>query len=162
MIKAIDTLYRGNYFRSRLEARWAVFFDAIGVRWEYEKEGYDLGNDLRYLPDFWFPDYEAYGEVKPTDELTDIEKKKITQLAIQTEKLVIIFSGTPSANSSRALLRTGGIWRLTLNGSERIAPFGCPPSFGLAVVTSPQYHASKKRIDAIRAAQTKRFEHGSR
>ena len=162
MIKAIDTLYKGNYFRSRTEARWAVYFDALGVRWEYEKEGYDLGDGLRYLPDFWFPDYEAYGEVKPTDELSDIEKRKITQLARQTEKLVIIFSGIPSANSSRALLWRGGTWRLTLNGSERIAPFGCPPRLGLVVVTSPQYHAGKKRLDAIRKAQTKRFEHGAR
>ena len=39
-------------FRSRLEARWAVFFDACGVAWEYEPEGYDLGGGLCYLPDF--------------------------------------------------------------------------------------------------------------
>lgn len=26
-IKAIDTIYKGYKFRSRLEARWAVFFD---------------------------------------------------------------------------------------------------------------------------------------
>jgi hypothetical protein len=27
-IQAIETVYRGHRFRSRLEARWAVFFDA--------------------------------------------------------------------------------------------------------------------------------------
>lgn len=52
MIKAIPTEYKGYRFRSRLEARWAVFFDACGVEWEYEPEGYDLGNGLYYLPDF--------------------------------------------------------------------------------------------------------------
>lgn len=41
-IKAIETLYNGYKFRSRLEARWAVFFDAVGSKWEYEKEGFDL------------------------------------------------------------------------------------------------------------------------
>jgi len=51
-IKAIQTEYRGYLFRSRLEARWAVFFDACGVEWEYEPEGYDLGNGVYYLPDF--------------------------------------------------------------------------------------------------------------
>ena len=51
-IKAIQTEYKGYLFRSRLEARWAVFFDACGVDWEYEPEGYDLGNGLYYLPDF--------------------------------------------------------------------------------------------------------------
>lgn len=51
-LKAIETEYKGYRFRSRLEARWAVFFDACGVSWEYEPEGYDLGNGLYYLPDF--------------------------------------------------------------------------------------------------------------
>ena len=51
-IRAIQTEYRGYLFRSRLEVRWAVFFDACGVDWEYEPEGYDLGNGLYYLPDF--------------------------------------------------------------------------------------------------------------
>lgn len=41
-IKAIETSYKGYRFRSRLEARWAVFFDELGIKWEYEKEGYDL------------------------------------------------------------------------------------------------------------------------
>ena len=44
-MKAIQTEYKGYLFRSRLEARWAVFFDACGVRWEYEPEGYDLGDE---------------------------------------------------------------------------------------------------------------------
>lgn len=51
-IKPIETIYNGYRFRSRLEARWAVFFDALGVKWEYEPEGYDLGAGLYYLPDF--------------------------------------------------------------------------------------------------------------
>lgn len=51
-IRPIQTEYNGYLFRSRLEARWAVFFDACGVDWEYEPEGYELGNGIRYLPDF--------------------------------------------------------------------------------------------------------------
>jgi hypothetical protein len=35
-IKAHPTLYRGVRFRSRLEARWACFFDLIHWEWEYE------------------------------------------------------------------------------------------------------------------------------
>ena len=41
-IKAIETEYKGYRFRSRLEARWAVFFDALGLKWDYEPEGFDL------------------------------------------------------------------------------------------------------------------------
>jgi len=51
-LKAIQTRYHGYLFRSRLEARWAVFFDACGVKYEYEPEGFDLGGGLMYLPDF--------------------------------------------------------------------------------------------------------------
>jgi hypothetical protein len=49
--RPIETNYGGCRFRSRLEARWAVFFDAVGVKWEYEVEGYETP-DGRYLPDF--------------------------------------------------------------------------------------------------------------
>src|SRR5690606_1394774 len=38
----IQTEYRDCHFRSRLEARWAVLFDAMGLAWEYELEGFDL------------------------------------------------------------------------------------------------------------------------
>lgn len=55
MIKPIETSYKGYLFRSRLEARWAVFFDDLGIDWEYENEGYDLGEFGWYLPDFWLP-----------------------------------------------------------------------------------------------------------
>jgi len=50
-IRAIETAYAGCRFRSRLEARWAVFFDALGIPWEYEPEGYALPSGP-YLPDF--------------------------------------------------------------------------------------------------------------
>jgi len=55
-IKAIPTFYKGINFRSRLEARWAVIFDRLGIDWYYETEGYDIqlddGISIRYLPDF--------------------------------------------------------------------------------------------------------------
>lgn len=63
-IKAIDTHYNGYLFRSRTEARWAVYFDTIGIKYEYEKEGYDLGELGWYLPDFWLPEYKMFVEVK--------------------------------------------------------------------------------------------------
>lgn len=62
-IAAIETRYGGCRFRSRLEARWAVFFDHLGIRWTYEPEGYHTdGGD--YLPDFWLPRERTWIEVK--------------------------------------------------------------------------------------------------
>jgi hypothetical protein len=65
MPKAIDTYYNGYKFRSRLEARWAVFFTELGIAFEYEKEGYDLGPYGWYLPDFWLPEFQVWVEIKP-------------------------------------------------------------------------------------------------
>lgn len=63
-IKPIETAYKGYRFRSRLEARWAVFFDALGLKWEYEKEWYSVYGTW-YLPDFWLNDYQCFVEIKP-------------------------------------------------------------------------------------------------
>ena len=70
MVKAIETRYKGYRFRSRLEARWAVFFDALGVQWDYEIEGFELGIAGRYLPDFYLPQIGTYVEIKPETGLS--------------------------------------------------------------------------------------------
>lgn len=76
--KAIETIYNGYRFRSRLEARWAVFFDTAGIKYEYEKEGFDLGDAGYYLPDFWLPELDMWVEVKgdiPTEhEMIKLDK----------------------------------------------------------------------------------------
>lgn len=78
-IQAIPTEYHGVKFRSRLEARWAVFFDSLGVPWQYEPEAFtwpaglpmdSWRNDLtlggNYCPDFWLPSISTWFEVKGT------------------------------------------------------------------------------------------------
>lgn len=62
--RAIETEYRGYKFRSRLEARWAVFFDRMRYDWTYEPEGFELPSG-RYLPDFFIKDFKVYIEIKP-------------------------------------------------------------------------------------------------
>ena len=85
MIKAIETVYNGYRFRSRLEARWAVFFDAIGIKYEYEPEGYEYKNVLsdgpetyRWLPDFRLPNEDGLLiEVKGSDEALKKDWKRL-------------------------------------------------------------------------------------
>lgn len=92
-MKAIETVYQGYRMRSRLEARWAVFFDRIGIPWEYEKEGYILEDDTWYLPDFWLPEQEYWIEIKgqaPTSE----EREKALRLAQASNQYVFMFEGS--------------------------------------------------------------------
>lgn len=50
-IQPIQTRYKGHHFRSRLEARWAVFMDHLNIPWDYEPQGYVV-DGTPYLPDF--------------------------------------------------------------------------------------------------------------
>jgi hypothetical protein len=61
-VAAIETSYKGYRFRSRLEARWAVFFDTLKWHWKYEPQGYVVEGQP-YLPDFWV-DEVGWVEVK--------------------------------------------------------------------------------------------------
>ena len=70
-VRALDTPYAGYLFRSALEARWAVFFDALQIDWEYEARGYRLPDGTSYLPDFIMPGLEWIVEVKPRSVAVD-------------------------------------------------------------------------------------------
>lgn len=71
-IRAIETRYAGCHFRSRLEARWAVFFDHLNIKWEYEPQGFQIFGDHYYLPDFYLPDTGTWVEVKGTFGPTEL------------------------------------------------------------------------------------------
>jgi hypothetical protein len=86
-IKVIETVYSGYRFRSRLEARWAVFFDALGIEYEYEKEGFELPSGW-YLPDFWLPEQDIWVEIKPKN--SSDTSPKYGELAILTKKNVYL------------------------------------------------------------------------
>ena len=108
-IKAIETEYKGYRFRSRLEARWAVFFDACRVRWEYELEGFVLSNGQYYLPDFLLHGVEGraagdlYVEVK--GQMTEADAQKIYSFSgwemcrDGIENPILIVAGIPDGDS---------------------------------------------------------------
>jgi hypothetical protein len=90
----IDTAYRGDYFRSRTEARWAVFFSTMDIEYEYEPQGYDL-DGLYYLPDFWLPGWEMWVEVKGAEDYSYKELKKAHRLSTQSGSPVVMILGRP-------------------------------------------------------------------
>lgn len=104
-MKAIQTQYRGYFFRSRLEARWAVFFDKLGIEWQYEPEGFELGSAGRYLPDFYVPDLGAWVEVK-AQKLNAYEREKAFALSSYVNLPVLELCQIPDPE---AILKLHGI-----------------------------------------------------
>lgn len=109
-IKPIETIYNGYRFRSRLEARWAVFFDALKIKYEYEPEGYDLGDGVYYLPDFYLPEFDLFVEIKPFNEeivshvLDGNEwEQKCRTFRDVTDRAILLCYDQPSADVYKAL-----------------------------------------------------------
>src|SRR3990167_6740337 len=97
-MRPIETYYAGCRFRSRLEARWAVFFDALGITWEYEPQGFVLSNGLCYLPDFWLP---GIGSTDPPASIgTWFEVKGVEASGADKEKIEMF-------ESARLIVATG-------------------------------------------------------
>ena len=91
--KVLPTYYNGILFRSRLEARWAMFLDYLRVPWFYEYEGFEL-DGIRYLPDFYLPLLECWIEIKPVKP-SGKERMKCERLAKATETSTYLFWGIP-------------------------------------------------------------------
>tara|TARA_R100000329_G_C7556463_1_gene196713 strand:+ start:48 stop:674 length:627 start_codon:yes stop_codon:yes gene_type:complete len=99
----IPTKYNGYTFRSRLEARWAMFFDRLKLKWEYEPEGYFLGDSHKYDPELlYLPDFlvrtpqneEMWFEIKPFNTTINDKFDKFRDL-IGWDTRALLLSGTP-------------------------------------------------------------------
>lgn len=84
-MKAIPTMYHGRQYRSRLEARWAAFFDVLGWRTEYEPVDFD-----GWIPDFVISEAETvYVEVKPVDAFPSDVAAEIDRSGCDKEVLIV-------------------------------------------------------------------------
>lgn len=148
-IKPIETRYGGYHFRSRLEARWAVFFDQLGLRYEYEAEGLDLPSGW-YLPDFRLPDFDVLVEIKPqwpTDE--DMARAKQFGREISASRTgFLMLLGDPLEHYKLALAERRSWW------SPNLAQL----TYVMQVLGN---RMNKKVIPAARHAREARFEHGA-
>lgn len=149
-LKAKETKYKGYRFRSRLEARWAVFFDVLGVTWEYEIEGYDLGDAGSYLPDFWLPKQKTWVEIKG-DMAEERDAWKVIQLARQGEFPVVLATGTPGAETVAIVHK-----EITPPSATKDRSVWCE----LFHLCRPTHRVCPKVHVAYVAARSARFEHG--
>jgi hypothetical protein len=111
-IVPIETIYKGRRFRSRLEARWAIFFDAIDIGWEYETEGFQIGK-TKYLTDFKLLSFgsvkvDLFVEIKPRKPSIE-EIKKCYEVSVGTNTDMLLICGTPGLPEFSTL---GNDWNL--------------------------------------------------
>ncbi len=160
-IKAIETEYKGCRFRSRLEARWAVFFNALALRWHYEPEGYQIeheGEIIRYLPDF---KVESIGVVEVKGPpLKDMDKFKIEAFVGQSKESITVLSNIPSQDNPDKHkhlnctydenLKTVRWGTIDLREMTQQTPYALTAAISLAVDS------------ALNTARSARFEHGEK
>lgn len=161
-IKAIPTRWKGWYFRSRTEARWAVFFDVMDLEFEYEPESFELSNGQIYPIDFWLNKPRWFAEVKP-DYLTGEEEFKTREIAGGIAVNVLWLVGLPDFKAYRA----ASVWGDQYTVSEySLDIYSFPklwkeakPRFysDLGYHTKAESQFSKRYRDAVYAAREERF-----
>lgn len=161
---ALETRYGGCRFRSRIEARWAVFFTHMSIQWEYEPQGFHLptGN---YLPDFRlrFGDHYVWWEVKGQKPNRD-EMELAWELYEETGSYVYIAHGDiPRDHREQSRVAAFGAvrarWFVTAGSGRDWAK----STIGLTPVDLPQEGVDHPLLlAAYTAARSARFEHGER
>lgn len=171
--RSLQTVYSGWFFRSRTEARWSVFFEYLGVRYEYEPQMFML-DGMVYMPDFFLPDVKTWVEIKgvaPNGE----EREKCRRLSVFTKCPVLLFVGSPWFSVARLAFCNGievGQWnemaemtwrkyRSALSGKGQIAMLQIDNLFNFARLASVDSEACAKTpalVEAYKAARFERFD----
>lgn len=174
MVKAIETIHNGCRFRSRLEARWSIFFETLGIDYQYELQGYDF-DGIYYLPDFWLPVHQCWIEIKGPEPTGD-ELRKAHLLSLHTGKPIFIFFGDawlPSQQKhggayrcSKTKWKQGYYWyecpnckRVGLAATDEGGHFSCQCTPTIARYSGYNDNSHRLHI-AYSAARQARFEHG--
>jgi hypothetical protein len=175
-VRAIQTSYAGYWFRSRLEARWAVALDFCQIGWQYEVQGVHInlsGIRLRWLPDFLLEN-DQYAEVKGELNASDAARLLTIAAGVGGEcgsgRDVVVLGRIPRSGEAR--------WPVQLHHHDHLwaLPWdlhtGCPlkqhrPRLSLRLGTDIDMLLKGMpaaepgwAVGALDAARQARFEHG--
>jgi hypothetical protein len=189
--KSLDTHYDGYKFRSRTEARWAVFFNNLQVQYQYEPEGFKFDDGECYLPDFYLPNVgnrstdidgiwvEVKGQAEPMHELDALDTA--SKLAELTGEAVAVLCG-PLANGEEFQPEESGHfeadplddgtvavdnhmrWLKCHNGRCRAVKYEFDESnyFTCEQCGSRCTNSHQDVVNAVQKARSARFEHGEK
>lgn len=173
-IPAIQTRYNGVLYRSRAEARYAVFFDTLWDRgldagFLWEPEGFVV-DGKPYLPDFLLPSQSLIGEVKP-DFATDPDGvlRWVNLIEARGKERGVLLTAASMEPGHREFLligpaSDGGHWE-----DDKATWLVCPAGYHLDIQTVPAigckhcdttegYWYDDRRIaDAFDVARSYRF-----
>lgn len=139
-IPAKETIYNDLRFRSRAEARWAVFFDSLGVEYMYEPYNFGFtdfaGDKYGYVPDFYLPRYEKYIEVKGTDDALKKDWYKIAGCIDYHNSDI----------SEKGLIILGDIPQYSMFGFGKL-PYYTHLSWNKGVAVEPAIFFSNPKVD---------------
>ena len=106
-------LFKNYTFDSKLEARWAVFFESIGLPWDYKPELFDLGAAGLYEPSFRveypFGGFVYFHVVPDLAYLSREQKKKVAAFPVSPGPLIIL-DGPPALRRYVRVLKGEFIW----------------------------------------------------
>lgn len=102
-MKSPKIAYKGKIFNTRLCARWAVYFEVMGIEYLYNPKIFTFIKGLNCLPDFYLPGLGAWVEVCASPVLDSFEFEKVRSHCIDTKKPVIILKGEPALKSYTSL-----------------------------------------------------------
>ena len=160
MLKAIQTSYDGRFFRSRTEARWAVFFNVLGAVYDYEPEGYHLPSGRMYLPDFrlQLPGSYLWIEVKPHVEDSDGKMEEFAECLKGTDRATIL----PSLNAYFEMIRRGYLGSLGLDCYFEDGGFDQPFLFCICEMCGTlgfEFDGRSDRIGCCNVSEDKGYTH---
>lgn len=178
--KALDTVFDDRRFRSRTEAKWAVFLKVVKHKYEYEERGFDLPNGTWYLPDFYVPALRAWIEVKGV--MTPKDSETLLAFARFQAEPILVVNDVPAPESYGPGFHViGRQWRSEVvalqEASWIMTPRGAlPEAHGMPTYITPEAKPDHGDLwlrksspvlsvfpdieDAYRAARYARFEHG--
>lgn len=101
----MPTSFRGVTYRTRIEARWAVFFDRLGVTFHYKPEKLELPDRQCCTPTFYVHEFEAYIWVFASSSEILIEESELAFKLFKSEQVnhVWLIMGPPNPEIANIL-----------------------------------------------------------